>query len=350
MTENQILLLSWLFLGVGGRIPRIVERWKAPLLSGPGWFFSIQVAPDFLENSGRAILARYRLRLFLPWAVEIPVSVALLVTGHKVAILLVVAVIALLTRLNYYVDRKAAEDQARRFEVPGASKPVVTVALSLRPRTLGAYTNPWIEVPIVLALCGSLAWLVYRYTILGDWHPLHEPLAATLITIYLQIGMLLMKRAFVRARSVAPADNAEQYMAWRDSLRRLSTAVCDYVRLTLVSFPLIADLKSVTDPWQGSVAETGTIISLFALFAFVTWHEWRNRLRHLKVARQTKPAKFLVLPDLPDAGGFVCFRPALPMLLLNGPNGYTLNLASAPVRVAGLYVAGYAALWVCLTR
>jgi len=79
-------------------------------------------------------------------------------------------------------------------------------------------------------------------------------------------------------------------------------------------------------------------------------YEWRRRRQYLEVARQTRPANFLVLPDTRNAGGLVCFRPSLPVLLLNGPNGYALNLASAPARMAGLHVAGYAALWICLTR
>jgi hypothetical protein len=349
VTQDQVILFAWLgsFLG---RTPRIVERWKAPFLSGPGWFFSVQVAADFLACSGRGILAMYRLRLFLPWAVEIPICVALLVTGNKFAVLPLVMVLTLLTRLNYYWDRKVAEDQARRFEVEGSSRPVVTVALSLRPRTLRAYTNPWIEAPIVLAVCGSVAWLVYRYAVLGDWHPLRGLLALTLISIYLQIGMLLMKRGFVRARSVAPADNAEQYLAWRESLRRLSTTICDYSRLLLACLPLVADLASVTDRWQGSAAQIGTMIFVVVLSAAVLWYEWRNRQRHLKVARATKPAEFLVAPDTEEAAKLVCFMPSLPMLLLKGPKGYALNLASAAAKTGGLYVAGCALLLVCLMR
>ncbi|HEV3197182.1 MAG TPA: hypothetical protein VGZ73_04730 [Bryobacteraceae bacterium] len=349
MTENQILVIAWL-IGFAGRIPRIVERWTSPFLGGPGWFFGVQVAPDFLAVGGRAILARYRLRLFLPWAIEIPVTVALLATGHKLAILLLISVITLLTRLNYYADRQAAVNQARRFEAASANNPVFTVALSLEPRMLGSYTNRWIETTIVLAVCGSLAWLIYRYTILGDWHRLHGPLAATLVSIYLQIGMLLAKRAFVRARTVAPADTAEQYLAWRESLRRLSTALCDYLRLSVVCLPLLVDLASVTNPWQGSVQQTGSIAFVFVLSVVAACYEWRTRLRHLKVARATRPAEFLVRPDTTEAARLVCFRPSLPMLLLKGPGGYALNLGSAPAKTAGLYLAGYALLLVCLTR
>ena len=349
MTENQMVILGWI-LTMAARIPRIVERWAAPFLNGPGWFFGVEVPADFLKGGGRAILARYRLRLFLPWVVEIPISAALFVTGHYPGVLVMVGVIILLTRLNYYANRKSAEDAARQFEVPGATKPVVTVALSLQPRTLRAYTNWWIEAPIAIALCGSLGWLVYRYTALGDWQPLRGPLTATLMSIYLQFGMLLMKRGFVRARSVAPIENAEQYLMWRESLRRLSTTVCDYLRLLLVFMPLLADLVSVTDRWQGSFQQRIFTILFFFFFARILWQEWRVRSRHLKVVRSTKPTGFLVVPDTANVAGLICFEPSLPMLLLKSPKGYALNLASAPAKTAGLYFAGCAVLLVCLTR
>ena len=224
------------------------------------------------------------------------------------------------------------------------------VALSLSPRTLLAYTNPWIEAAIVLVLCGSVVWLVYRYTILGDWHLLRGPLDVTLVSIYLQIGLLLMKRGFVRARSAAPVENSEQYLVWRESLRRLSTTICDYLRLLLICLPLTVDLESITDHWQGSAAQTGMLILVSVLFPFVMWREWRNRQQHLKVTRSSKPSGYLILPDTMHAAGLVCFQPSLPILLLKGPRGYALNLASAPAKTAGLYLAGWALLLVCLNR
>lgn len=349
MTQDRMLLLVWC-IALVGRIPRIVERWKAPFLNGPGWFFGVEVPSNFFEHNGRTILAGYRQRLFLPWAIEIPLTVGLLVTGHKGAVLLVVFVMTLLTRLNYYADRQWAENRARRFEIPGAAKPVVGVALSLQPRTLRAYTNPWFEAPIVIAICGSLLWLVYRYTVLGEWQALRGPLNVTLFSIYLQVGVLLMKRGFVRARSAAPVDNSEQYLVWRESLRRLSTSLCDYIRLMLASLPITVDLASVTDHWQGSTAQSLTLSFSFVLFAIALWYEWRNRQRHLKVTRAVKPSGYLVLPDTMDAAGLVCFRPSLPILLLKRPRGYALNLASAPAKTAGLYLAGCALLLVCLAR
>jgi hypothetical protein len=349
VTQDQTLLLTYL-LALIGRIPRILERWKAPFLNGPGWFFGIEVPSAFFENAGRAILSRYRQRLFLPWLIELPVCAALFFTDHKVSILIVVFVMTLLTRLNYYADRQWAENRARHFEVSRPAKPVVGVALSLRPRTLMAYTNPWLEAPIVIAICGSLLWLVYRYTVLGNWQALRGPVNVTLFSVYLQIGLLLVKRGFVRARSAAPVGNSEQYMVWRESLRRLSTSVCDYTRLLFVFLPITVDLASVTDHWQGSAPQTGTLIFVSVLTPILLWREWRIRQQHLKVARATKPSGFLVLPDTVQADGFLCFKPSLPILLLKGPTGYVLNLASAPAKTAGLYFAGWGLLLVCLSR
>jgi hypothetical protein len=349
VTENQIILLFCLF-AVATRIPRIVERWKAPLLRGVGWFFSVEVAPDFLEGPGAAILRNYRLRLFIPWAIELPIFAALLAAGQNRLVILLICLITGFTRLNYYAARKWAEDQAQPFELPQARKPVVTVALSLEHRTLRDFTNWWIEATIALALSGALFWLGYRYAVTQDWTVVRRPFAITVMMIYMQAGLVLIKRGMIRARSVAPVENAEQYLAWRNSLRRLSTAICDYVRIFYAFFPLVVVLQSVTKFWSNSRAQTITVLIFFAGVALATGYEWRHRLKYLAVARQTKPAKLFVLPDAPDVGSLVCFRPSLPVLLLNGPKGYALNLASAPARFAGLYVAGYVALQACLLR
>lgn len=204
MSENQILVLLC-FVVIATRIPRIVERWKAPLLRGPEWFFNVQVAADFLTGPGAAILRNYRWRLFIPWAIEVPVCAAILAAGlNRIHIMWVILGITLFTRLNYYAVRKAAEDQARRIAGTVAIETPVTVALSLQPRALREYTNPWIEAAIVLVFSGALAWLAYRYATTSDWRALRGPLAVTLMAIYLQAGLLLVKRAFVRARVVAP--------------------------------------------------------------------------------------------------------------------------------------------------
>lgn len=349
MSENQSFALFCVFVVVT-RIPRILERWKAPLLRGPEWFFNVAVTADFWKGPGAAILRNYRWHLFTPWAVELPVCGAILAAGlNRWYIAAVIFVVTLLTRVNYYVTRKSAEDRARLVTGAVSNERPVTVALSLEPRTLRQYTNWWIEASILLAMGGPVAWLALRYGTTPDHHVLRGVFIATVLAIYLQIGLLMMKRAFVRARVVAPAEDAEQYLAWRDSLRRLSTAICDYIRVGWALIPLGVMLMAFNQPWQGSTAQKASAIGIAVLTLIAVWYEWKKRLEYLAVARRTKPANFLVLPDVPDAGKFV-FRPSLPVLLLSSPGGYALNLASAPAKVAGIYVAGFAALLILLTR
>lgn len=348
MTETQTLIL-WLIASIG-RIPRIVERWKSPFLNGPGWFIGVQVPPGFYDETGRAILARYRLRLFIPWVFEIPSVVLLLATGHTLAVLWLICIVTLLTRFIFYANRKAAEDDARRFEIPGTAPSVAAVSLSLRPRSLKDYTKPWIEALIILALLGSVGSLGYASMRSRGWGAMRQPWTVTLIYIYLQFGALLAKRAFVRARSAAPASNTEKYLIWRESLRRLSTSLCDYVRLLLITPPVIVAVASLTSRWDASAEKLAITALVFVITPVIMWYEWRKRQQHLEVARITKSRELFIPPDTMDRAKLLCFNRSSPALLLKAPNGYALNLASAPARTAALYVAGYVALWLGLTR
>ena len=92
--------------------------------------------------------------------------------------------------------------------------------------------------------------------------------------------------------------------------------------------------------WIASAAATLVIIV----------YEWRSRWKHLEVARRTKPARLPLLLDLEQTRSVLGFWPSLPLLLLKTANGYALNLASVPVRIAGLYFAGFAGLWLWLVR
>jgi hypothetical protein len=349
MTQDQLIALTYIF-AAGLRIVRIRERWGAPLLRGPEWFFGVAVRPDFLNGAGAVMLRNYRWRLLLPWLIEIPILIGILLRAPHVYIIYMLLASALSTRLNYYAARNAAKRQARAFDTGGADESPSAIALSLQPRTLAAYTNPWLETIIVLAVSGSVVWFGWRYAFAQDWQALRRPMMYVVTGLYLQAGLLLLKRAIIRARSTAPADSADQYLAWRDSLRRLSTTICDHARLLLTTGPLVAEMQAGATRWAGSTLQAAALISLFGLSIVLALDEWRHRRRHLEIARRTKPVRFPVLPAIPDAASFVCFRPESPVLLLSGARGYTLNLASAPARTASLYVAGYAALWICLMR
>jgi hypothetical protein len=218
----------------------------------------------------------------------------------------------------------------------------MSVCLSLQPRSLRDYTNLWMEVAIAVPLLGSIAYLSYASIRGGDWHPLRGAWMLILVAIYFHVGLLLMKRGFVRARSAAPAENADAYMNWRESLRRLSTTICDCLRLSMV-LPLI--VAGVSFVFEGSAAIQRWALAVAALSMIpLGWYEWRARLAHLNLARNAKPVELLVRPDTSRLDTVICFRPSLPILLIRGPNGYALNLASAPARTAALYFAGCAML------
>jgi len=47
-------------------------------IRGPEWLFNVHVQPGFYEGEGRKLLHRYRMRMFIPFAVDIPLAIAIL--------------------------------------------------------------------------------------------------------------------------------------------------------------------------------------------------------------------------------------------------------------------------------
>jgi len=339
-------LICLYLLTIALRIPRIKERWAAPLMRGPDWFFEVAVPPDFLEGPGAAILRNYRWRLFIPWGIEGLTLAALWLTGHlnEVSILIMIAAITLFTRFNYYAARIVIENRTRLFERPEASQPASNIVLSLQPRTLSAYTDWLMEAGIILALSAAAIWSAFLPAT-------HDPaigrrlLSLMVIDVYAQAGLLLIKCGVIRSGGAAPVDNVEQYLAWRESLRRFTTGFCDLARLLFSLKPLL-----VISVIIGGSTLLAAEIGCFIVFMAAVGLGWRRRLAYLKVASRTRPAKFPLLPAAKEARGPVVFWPSLPVLLLRTANGYALNLASTQVGIAGLYSAGFAGLWMWLAR
>ena len=148
-----IYLLWW-----GTRIRGCFRRWQQPLLRGPEWFFNVRVQPDFYTGTGRKILHRYWMRMFIPFVLDIPVALAAFLQGHLQAMFWLIAVQAGLIHLNHVYSVDMAERQARRFAMPEAEQPVAAVAFSLQPRRLRDYTNPKVEWALALASVVALLW------------------------------------------------------------------------------------------------------------------------------------------------------------------------------------------------
>jgi len=329
-------------------VPRIIERWRCPVMRGPEFFFDVAVHPDSHNGAGAAILRRYRWRLFIPWLLEALIFVALALAGHWTwaNIVTVILGITLFTRFNYYAARIWAENQARRLERVEESRPVSSVVFSLQPRSLLNYTNWHVEGAIVLALAAAAMWLVSLAPTSHDPMMIRRLTDNLIVTIYVQLGALLIKRGIIQSGSAAPADNPEAYLAWRESLRRFTIGICDSFRLMFALSPLFT-IAFILGSARVQMAATAGFIGFLVIAAI---YEWRSRFAYLRVARSTKPAKLPLLPGAENSRGLVGFWPALPVLLLKTTNGYALNLASAPVPIAGLYLAGFAVLWFWLVR
>jgi len=191
MTELQMSVLLYILV-VLARIPRIKERWVAPVMRGPEWFFDVAVPPDFLPSPGTALLRNYRWRLFIPWALEGSMLAALWFAGKATLLNISVLVtgITLFTRFNYYAARISVEKRARPFEIPGASEPVTDVVLSLEPRTLRNYTNRWMDSGIAIAL-GIAVCLLYFSNTVSDASLRRQLTSILIVDVYIQAGLLL---------------------------------------------------------------------------------------------------------------------------------------------------------------
>jgi len=337
--------LAFYIFVIIARFPRIKERWSAPLLRGKDWFFDAAVPPDFWKGAGAALLHNYRWRLGIPWGIEGAILLALWATSRitSLSLALLIFSITLFTRFNYYAARMVTENRARAFEPPGAIQPATNVALSLEPRILWNYTNWWVEASIALLFGAAAVWMAFSNT--SDPIVPRKFIGVLIVNIYIQVGLLLVKLGIVRSSTVAPAADVEQYLAWRDSLRRFAIRMCDLSRVMFALYPLLL-LSVITG---GSVRSAATMAFGILFIAFLIY-EWRSRLKHLEVARRTRPVRFPLLPAARNARGLLGFWPSLPVLLLRTANGYALNLAAAPVRIAGVYFAGFAGLCVWLAR
>src|SRR5882724_5025438 len=189
---QYIVIYYFLFWAV--RIRGCVRRWRQPLLRGPEWFFSVHVVPDFYTGPGKKILHRYWMRMFIPFAVDIPVATAIFISGHFVNLTWLVLGLAVLIHLNHLFSVDLAERQARQFEVAEAEQPVSALVLSMKRRRLRDYTNVRLEVAMALVSILAFAWLTRYYFAAPDHHNLRLVFGQPLLLLYMQAGLVLVKQ------------------------------------------------------------------------------------------------------------------------------------------------------------
>jgi hypothetical protein len=339
-----IYLLWW-----GTRIRGCFRRWQQPLLRGPEWFFNVRVQPDFYTGTGRKILHRYWMRMFIPFVLDIPVALAAFLQGHLQAMFWLIAVQAGLIHLNHVYSVDMAERQARRFAMPEAEQPVAAVAFSLQPRRLRDYTNPKVEWALALASVVALLWLVRYYYAAPEHHNLRLVFGVPAFYLYMQVGLLLVKRVVVAWRTPVPQTQAAEHMEAREETRKFYLKMCDWNRAAAAAATLFWPIMLSTS--EASFARLRTV--WFAVWMATTvvsgiWIEVKRK-QLLAMALRARPVK---LPDLLHQSEIakwpVCYQPSAPMLVLKGARGYSLNLANTLSYLGAAYLAGMVALFAFL--
>jgi hypothetical protein len=181
------------------RINGCVRRGRQPLLRGPEWFFDVHVQPDFYTGDGRKILHRYWMRMFIPFAIDIPVAIAIFLSGNLLLLNWLTLGLAALIHINHSFSVDLAQRQARLFAAPESEQPVASVVLSLKPRRLRDYTNRKVELALAISSLVAFAWLVRYYFAAPEHHNLRLVFGVPALLLYLQAAILFVKRVVVSA-------------------------------------------------------------------------------------------------------------------------------------------------------
>ena len=341
----------WLLYGIYwlARVSPSLRRWKLPLLRGPEWFFSVNVEPGFYDGPGREILRRYRMRILLPFAIEL-VSLALILTFGRVSYLFWLMLLYVgFARVNHAFSVELAERRARAYAVQGTDQPAAARVLSLTPRRLADYTNWKLEIVLAVLVLGTIAWLVHFYLRAPQHHSLRAVFGVPLMLLYVHLGVLIVKWGLVAWRTPLPLAATEEHMEARERARRFHLIGCDLLRacftIQLVLWPI-----SLTLP----PAASSRFITIYALVtigisALLTLWQEKQRKEMLEFVKRVRPIFMKdVLDDGEKPGYLVCYRPDTPVTLIKGARGYALNLANGRTQLGAAYIAGFVTLVVLL--
>ena len=350
MNFNQFAVIFYIFFWVV-RINGCIRRGRQPLLRGREWFFNVHVQPDFYTGAGRKLLHRYWLRMFIPFAVDIPLAIAIFISGRLVLLNWLILGLVALIHINQSYSVDLAERQARPFALPEAEQPVASVALSLKPRRLRDYTNRKVEWALALTSAFALAWLVRYYFAAPAHHDLRRVFGVPILYLYLQTGLLFVKRVVVEWRTPAPQAQAAEYLQIREETRKYYLLACDGCRAAAAAGILFWPVVISTSPEKFErVFGIWFALWLAISVAATIWVEIKRK-QLVKLAMHARPVK---LPDFLHQSEIarwpVCYQPSAPMLMLKGAHGYSLNMANALAYLGAAYLIGLVALFALLPR
>lgn len=348
MSSNQFVVIFYI-LWLAARARGCFRRWRQPLLRGPEWFFNVHVQPEFYSGAGKKILHSYWARMLMTIAIEIPIAVAIFVSGHIQYLTWLVLGMGILVHVNHVFSVDLAERQARKFAVPEDEQPAPVMVLSLRPRRLGDYSNSQVERFIVLSSVLSIAWLVRYYFAAPEHHNLRLVFGEPAFLLYMQLGLLLAKRVVLGWRSPIPQAQAEEHMQAREEARKLYLKAVDVNRILaagmMVAWPFLLKISD----FNRRRFITALLVALLVISIVLTvWHEIMRK-RVLSAVLRARPAK---LPDFLGPTSIpswpLCYQPSAPMLVLKGSRGYSVNLANTLAQLSVAYLAGFVTLLILL--
>ena len=327
------------------RINGFLRRSREPLARGPDWFFDVPVPADFHAGAGRAILRRYRLRLLVPFAIDVPIAAARFAGGNVAMLNAMIVALYVLIHAGHAIAVDIAQREARRYEAPGRARPTAGLGLSLATRRVRDYSHPAIEALVALLAVVTFAWLAARY--LGT-SPRPDPrrlFGTPVLLLYVQVGMLYAKWVAVEWRMPLPREGAARYRAVREIARRHFLALVDWSRIVVaVSFLYWPMVVSAAPEEHAAVMSLWFVLWTVAGVGGTAWVEMRRK-RLAGLLARTRPVRFPDLLRQPELARWpVCCAPGVPLLVLKGARGYSLNLGHRLALLGGAYIAGFAAL------
>jgi hypothetical protein len=322
------------------------RRWQQPLLRGPEWFFNVQVQPGFYQGEGAKLLRAYRLRLLSTLAIDVVAWAAFFSNVLLLSWFLLAMCVFIHVFHVFSVD--LAERQARTYAVPEAEQPVAALAISLKRRRLRDYSNRNLEIAMAVSSLVAVAWLVRIYLAAPQHDDLRLIFGMPALILYTQAGFLFAKQIVVAWRMPVPEIQAEEHLEAREATRKFYLKVCDIARamnsVALLAWPA---MLGVSPSRRMQVALIWLAGWLAISVAAGVWQEIKRK-KLLTVTLRARPVR---LPDFMGSNAPswpLCYKPSLPMLVLKGARGYSLNLANTLAYLGAAYLGGWAVLLVLL--
>lgn len=350
MNLNQFMVGFYILFWVL-RINGCVRRRRQPLLRGREWFFDVHVQPGFYAGAGKKIVRDYWMRMFIPFALDIPLAIVIFRSGHLQLLNALILGLCAVIHINHCFSVDLAERQARRFAMPEAERLVASVALSLMPRRLRDYANWKIEWALAAANIIALVLLTLDYFAQPQHPDFLLVFGRPAGFLYLQLGFLFAKTIVLAWRNPVPQAHAAECTEAREQRRKFYLWQCDMIRAMAASGMLIwaAGMSVPEVSIERLMAVWLAALLVFGVGATV-WAEIRRK-QLVKLALRTRPMK---LPDFLNereiAKWPVCYQPSAPMLILRGAHGYSLNLANTLTYFGAAYLAGLTALFALLAK